>query len=95
MARGDRREPIVLDDTDREMFVRTLGELCAKTGWEVFAWVLMYNHYHLAVRTPDANLVEGMTSGNTWTGSRSQQKGSESAKGVSQHFLTGNRQPAN
>ncbi|MDF2378571.1 MAG: transposase, partial [Verrucomicrobiales bacterium] len=61
MARGDRREPIVFDDTDREMFVRTLGELCAKTGWEVFAWVLMDNHYHLAVRTPDANLVEGMT----------------------------------
>jgi putative transposase len=41
-------------------FVRTLEKLCDKTGWEVFAWVLMDNHYHLAVRTPEANLVEGM-----------------------------------
>ncbi len=60
LARGDRREPIVFDDVDREMFVRTLGQLCVKFRWEVFAWVLMDNHYHLAVRTPEANLVDGM-----------------------------------
>ena len=60
MARGDRREPIVLDDNDRECFVVTLGEICAKTGWQVIAWVLMGNHYHWAIRTPEANLVEGM-----------------------------------
>ena len=61
MARGDRREPIVYSDEDRETFVRTLAQACQKTGWEVFAWVLMDNHYHLALRTPKANLVEGMT----------------------------------
>ena len=60
MARGNRREPIVFGDKDRAEFVSTLGKLCEKTGWEVFAWVLMDNHYHLAVRTPEANLVEGM-----------------------------------
>ena len=27
MARGDRREPIVVDDGDREMFVATLAEV--------------------------------------------------------------------
>lgn len=31
------------------------------TGWEVFVWVLMDNHYHAVFRTPKANLVEGMT----------------------------------
>ena len=60
LARGDRREPIVFDDGDRELFVNTLSKVCAKSGWEVFAWVLMDNHYHLALRTPEPNLVEGM-----------------------------------
>jgi len=46
MARGNRREPIVFDDGDRELFVSTFAEACTKTGWEVFAWVLMDNHYH-------------------------------------------------
>ena len=60
LARGDRREPIVFDDEDRELVVATLSQVCAKSGWEVFAWVLMDNHYHLALRTPEPNLVEGM-----------------------------------
>lgn len=60
MARGNRRDDIVLDDVDREMFVRTMGEACAKTGWQVLAWVLMDNHYHWVLRTPEANLVAGM-----------------------------------
>lgn len=60
LARGDRREPIVFDDGDREMFVATLSKVCAKSGWEVFGWVLMDNHYHLVLRTPEPNLVEGM-----------------------------------
>lgn len=61
MARGNRRERIVHNDGDRECFVETPGEACHRTGWEVFAWVLMDNHYHLAVRTPEANLVAGMS----------------------------------
>jgi putative transposase len=60
LARGNRREPIVRNDGDRKMFVRTLAEACKKSQWELFAWVLMDNHYHLALRTPKANLVEGM-----------------------------------
>lgn len=60
MARGDRREPIVLDDKDREMFVAKLAEACRQTGWEALAWVLMDNHYHWQVRTPKAHLVDGM-----------------------------------
>jgi hypothetical protein len=30
MNRGDRREMIFLDDADRQRFVETLGEACAK-----------------------------------------------------------------
>ena len=60
MNRGDRREPIVLDDHDRIRFLETLGQTCAKTGWHVHAFCLMHNHFHLVVETPQANLVAGM-----------------------------------
>ncbi len=30
------------------------------TGWRVHTWVLMDNHYHLMIETPEANLVAGM-----------------------------------
>ena len=60
MNRGDRRERIFMDDADRRRFVETLGEVCAKTGWQVHAYVLMPNHFHLVVETPLPNLVAGM-----------------------------------
>jgi REP-associated tyrosine transposase len=60
LDRGDRREAIFRDDEDHERFLRTLGETCARTGWGVHAYVLMRNHYHLLLQTPEANLVAGM-----------------------------------
>lgn len=60
MNRGDRREEIFKDDKDRERFLETLGEVCAKTGWQVQALCLMPNHFHLVVETPQGNLVAGM-----------------------------------
>jgi REP element-mobilizing transposase RayT len=62
MARGNRRETIFHDDDDdRRFFLATLSEACAMTGWRVHAWVLMGNHYHLFIETPEANLVAGMS----------------------------------
>ena len=61
MARGNRREAIFHDDDDRRFFLATLSEACAMTGWRVHAWVLMGNHYHLFIETPEANLVAGMS----------------------------------
>ncbi len=60
MSRGNRQDPIFLDDKDCEVFLGTLGEACKKTGWLVHAFVLMGNHYHLLLETPEANLVAGM-----------------------------------
>ena len=31
-----------------------------ETRWQLHAWVLMTNHYHLLLETPDANLARGM-----------------------------------
>lgn len=60
LDRGDRRETVFRDDRDRETFLTTLGQACERTGWRVHAWVLMTNHYHLLVETPEPNLVAGM-----------------------------------
>ena len=60
MGRGDRLEAIYRDEQDREMFLKTLGEVCGRCGWQVHAYVLMGNHYHLLLETPEANLSRGM-----------------------------------
>lgn len=60
MNRGDRREPIFRDDSDRKSFLTTLGEACTKTDWQIHAYCLMGNHFHLVLETPNANLVAGM-----------------------------------
>lgn len=61
MSRGNRRQDIFLDDVDRQDFLKTLAEACQKTDWQIHAYCLMSNHYHLVVETPNANLVGGMT----------------------------------
>jgi putative transposase len=60
MARGNQGRAIFKDEKDRKRFLETLEESTQKTGWLIHAYVLMNNHYHLLVETPEANLVEGM-----------------------------------
>jgi len=60
MSRGNRRQDIYVDEVDRQDFLKTLAETCQKTGFEVHAYCLMRNHFHLVVETPNANLVAGM-----------------------------------
>jgi putative transposase len=60
MNRGDRRESIFADDKDRQRFLETLTETCEKTAWQVHAYCLMHNHFHLVIETPQTNLVAGM-----------------------------------
>ena len=61
MCRGDRRESIFADDADREMFLATLADAAGRCGWLLHGYVLMGNHYHALLETPEANLVRGMT----------------------------------
>ena len=62
--RGDHREDIFRGDKDRHMFLDTLGRAVLKTGWQVHAWCLMRNHFHLVAETPRGNLVDGMRTTN-------------------------------
>src|SRR5438094_10599133 len=63
MNRGDRKKDIYLNDVDRQSRrrgIKTLAETCQKTGFQVHAYCLMKNHFHLVLETPNANLVAGM-----------------------------------
>src|SRR5450432_1203821 len=51
-CRGDRRENIFEDDADRARFLETLAQACQRTGWKIHAYVLMSNHYHWLLETP-------------------------------------------
>ncbi|TXH46133.1 MAG: transposase [Burkholderiaceae bacterium] len=46
-SRGDRREPVFLDEDDRHAFLAVLGQACERHGFSVLAYCLMGNHYHL------------------------------------------------
>ena len=59
-ARGNERREIFVDDEDRREFLRLLGRSVGLFGWKLHAWVLMSNHFHLFVATPEATLSRGM-----------------------------------
>ena len=59
-TRGVRKLPIVHDDDDRTAFLSHLGEVVEFFGWELTAFCLMTNHYHLVLRTPAPNIAAGM-----------------------------------
>ncbi|MBL7037462.1 MAG: transposase [Pirellulaceae bacterium] len=58
--RGVDRRDIVLDDHDRKTWLRLLDRNATRCGWRVFAFALLDNHFHLYLRTPQANLSTGM-----------------------------------
>ncbi len=59
-SRGNERKAIFADDRDREMFLHYLGRAVVRFGWSLTAYVLMTNHFHLVVQTPEPNLSRGM-----------------------------------
>ena len=60
LSRGDRREAIFRTDADRKLFLDLLAQTCRRTGWQIHAYCLMDNHFHLVVETPRSNLSVGM-----------------------------------
>ncbi len=60
VCRGNERRAIVRDDGDREKRLDWLRRTVETYGWLVHAFVLMTNHEHLFVQTPQPNLSAGM-----------------------------------
>jgi len=58
--RGNYRQAVFGTEGARKAFERCLFQACEKYGWELHAFVVMSNHFHLAVETPQGNLVTGM-----------------------------------
>lgn len=58
--RGNYRRDLFESAGAAEAFLRTLGEAAGKYGWRLHAYVLMRNHFHIALETPEPTLGEGM-----------------------------------
>ena len=64
-SRGNQRQIIFKDDKDRETFIDILGDASIRFTIEIYAYVLMGNHYHMLIKTKVANLSKTMQ----WIGS--------------------------
>jgi REP element-mobilizing transposase RayT len=59
-SRGNKKQDIFHFDDDRNVFLDTIGHMSERFDIEIFAYVLMNNHYHLLLRTPQGNLSKAM-----------------------------------
>ena len=60
MSRGNDGQDIFHNDEDRNLFLGTISEMSERFEIDIFAYVLMSNHYHLLVRTNQSNLKRAM-----------------------------------
>jgi REP-associated tyrosine transposase len=60
LSRGNGGQDIFLSDDDRHLFLGLLEVLTERFHIEIYAYVLMNNHYHLLLKTVDANLSMAM-----------------------------------
>jgi len=60
LSRGNEGRHIFYGDEDKRLFLDTVGEMSDQFDIDVFAYVLMSNHYHLLFRTNLANLSRAM-----------------------------------
>lgn len=58
--RGNYRRDLFESRGAADAFLRVLLDATKLFGWKLHAYVLMKNHFHLAVETPSPSLVEGM-----------------------------------
>ncbi|MGH8161053.1 MAG: transposase [Gammaproteobacteria bacterium] len=58
--RGNYRRHLFAGKGAAESFITCLLEAAERFGWRVHAYVVMSNHFHLAVETPEPNLSDGM-----------------------------------
>ena len=60
VTRGNNKQRIFLSHRDRREFLRQLDRVATKHHWEILAYCLMRNHYHLVLRVTDRGLAAGM-----------------------------------
>ena len=60
LSRGNEQRNIFTDNDDRISFLEILGNMSERFEIEVYAYVLMNNHYHLLLKTNKPNISKGM-----------------------------------
>ena len=60
LNRGNYRRDLFLSAGEAGAFVKALEEAAEIYGWRIHAYAVMRNHYHVALRTPQPNITEGM-----------------------------------
>ncbi len=60
LSRGNEGQEIFREDKDRLSFLKPLSEMSGRYQIDIFAYVLMGNHYHLLLRTNMANISRSM-----------------------------------
>ena len=58
--RGNFRQPVFASDGAALAFERALAEATRRYRWRVHAYVVLSNHFHVALETPEPNLTDGM-----------------------------------
>ena len=59
-TRGNRKAEIFTDTHDRLRFLQLLEQIATSLEWRCDTYCLMTNHYHLLVKTSDADISRGM-----------------------------------
>jgi len=60
MGRGIERKEIFLNSLDRNDFIARLAKLAQDGAWDVYAWALLPNHFHLLCKTQQQPLSYSM-----------------------------------
>src|SRR5258706_16218698 len=61
--RGNYRSWIFRDEKTRTAFQAALFQACERSAWLLHAFVIMGNHFHLALETPLGNLAAARSDG--------------------------------
>ena len=60
VSRGNDKQKVFLDRSDRELFFEIVAHTVERYGWLCHTYCLMGNHYHLLLETPKPNVSIGM-----------------------------------
>ncbi len=60
VARGNNKRRIFVTNIDRQHFLEILARIANRHGWNIYAYCLMRNHYHLVMSIDERGLSDGM-----------------------------------